>query len=299
MKLVDVFALECHDLQSAQRRVVVGHSIDETVQKRLDRRQRILVAGRQQGETHAIDQRQRYLLAHGVEQGRLVGEMPINRTASHARGRGDVLKRRACDATPDEFAARGAQNLQTRLFGFLLGSTQCGLRVLSRVYIHPRLYNNPRVRVQPHPRVVASRSTHVVDRKNEAGVAVPMGLGGYLCAPGVCGKRAACRLRQASRDPGHRPGTRHGAPGESRAAQRADQFRRGGSGRGVEAGRGTRARVGHPRQAVLPGRRSGAGGGAAVRDRSRAVRGCARTGAGAARPGGRTDRPGSARGSAA
>src|SRR5580693_4031333 len=43
LELVDIFALERHDLERAQRRAVAGDRVDEAVQKGLDRRQRVRV----------------------------------------------------------------------------------------------------------------------------------------------------------------------------------------------------------------------------------------------------------------
>ena len=125
LEFSDVLALEHHDLERVQRGAVAGDGIDEAVQKRLDCRQRILVAGGEQGETHAIDQRQRYLFAHGVEQGGLVAEMPIDGTARYARSRRDVPQGGACHAAADKFTPRGAKNLLPCSLGFLLGATHC------------------------------------------------------------------------------------------------------------------------------------------------------------------------------
>src|SRR5258705_1627539 len=67
-----------------------------------------------------------HLLAHGEEQLGLVGEMPVDRPASDAGRRGDLLERRAGHSLAGENPACRGENVPPGALGFLFCSTQVG-----------------------------------------------------------------------------------------------------------------------------------------------------------------------------
>src|SRR5689334_1313957 len=121
-QVVDVLALEAQDLERFARLLVLQQGLGEALHQTLDAAEGIAVRRLQQREIGTIDQRQRDLLAHGIEELCLVGEMPVNGAARDAGRTRDVLQRRARHATAAEFLARRREDLTAGLLGFVLGS---------------------------------------------------------------------------------------------------------------------------------------------------------------------------------
>src|SRR5574343_1040127 len=120
-KFVDVFAARNHDFEHLADYRAIFQDAEKLLDRSLDGIERVADFGGKEQGVGSLDQRRENVFAHGEEQFRLVGKMPVNSAARDAGCLGDLIERGAANSAFMKHPTRCVDDVLAGFVGLFLG----------------------------------------------------------------------------------------------------------------------------------------------------------------------------------